>query len=119
MPCLEILANDGMKPSRLARHLKTKHPEHEDKPLQFFQQCFKSCDAQSSTLQNITKLNDKCLAASVEVSYSRAKDKKPRAIGETLVLPPAVKMAEITHGKQYGDKLKCIPFCQEMPLEDT
>lgn len=33
---LEIPANDSMKPSQLARHFKTKHAEHEDKPLQFF-----------------------------------------------------------------------------------
>uniref|UniRef100_K7GJS8 DUF4371 domain-containing protein n=1 Tax=Pelodiscus sinensis TaxID=13735 RepID=K7GJS8_PELSI len=104
--CLEILANDSTKPSRLARHLKTKHPEHEDKSLQFF----RSCDTQSSTLQNFSKLNDKCLDASFEVSYLIAKDKKPHTIGETLVLPAAVKMVEIIHGKQYGDKLKCFPL---------
>ena len=38
--CLEILANDSMKPSWLARHLKTKHPEHEDKYLQILQHWF-------------------------------------------------------------------------------
>ena len=36
MVCLEILANT-VKPSQLARHGKTKHLEHEEKPLQFFQ----------------------------------------------------------------------------------
>ncbi|CAM4646942.1 unnamed protein product [Lepidochelys kempii] len=120
--CLEILSNDSMKPSRLARHLKTKHPEHEDKPLQFFQRCLKSCDTQSSTLQNFTKLNDKCLEASFEVSYLIAKDKKPHTIGETLVLPAVVKMDEIIHGKQYGDKLKCIPLSANTVgrhIEDT
>uniref|UniRef100_K7FR34 DUF4371 domain-containing protein n=1 Tax=Pelodiscus sinensis TaxID=13735 RepID=K7FR34_PELSI len=75
-----------------------------------FQRCLKSCDTQSSTLQNFTKLNDKCLEASFEVSYLIAKDKKPHTIGETLVLPAAVKMVEIIHGKQYGHKLKCIPL---------
>lgn len=44
----------GLKPSQLARHLKSKNPEHEDKSLQFFQRGFKSCDTQSSTLQNFT-----------------------------------------------------------------
>lgn len=33
---LEIPATDNTKPSRSARHLKTKHLDHEDKPLQFF-----------------------------------------------------------------------------------
>ncbi|CAM5136722.1 unnamed protein product [Natator depressus] len=61
-------------------------------------------------LQNFTKLNDKCLEASFEVSYLIAKDKKPHTIGETLLLLAVVKMDEIIHGKQYGDKLKCIPL---------
>lgn len=33
---LEILATERMKPSQLARHWKSKHPEYKDKPLQFF-----------------------------------------------------------------------------------
>lgn len=48
--CFEKLTNDGMKPSELVRHLKSRHPEHEDKSLQFFQRCFKPCDIQSTTL---------------------------------------------------------------------
>lgn len=27
--CLEIILNDGMKPSQLGRYLKTKDPQHE------------------------------------------------------------------------------------------
>jgi len=76
-----------MKPSELASHLKTKHPEHEDKPLQFFQRCFKLSDIQSSTSQKVTKLNDKCLEDSFEVACFIAKEKKPHTTGETLVLP--------------------------------
>lgn len=30
--------------------------------------------------------------------------------GERVDLPAAVKMSEITHGKQYDEKLKCIPL---------
>lgn len=108
--CHEMLSNGSMKPSLLVRHLKTKHPEHEHKPLQFFERCLKTCNTQSSNFKKIIKLNDKCLEASLEVSYLIAKDKKPHTIGETLVLPAAVKMVEIIHGKEYADKLKCIPL---------
>lgn len=37
------------------------------------------------------------------------KDKKPYAPGP-LFIPAVVKMIEITHGKQYGDKVKSIPL---------
>jgi len=108
--CLEILANDSMKPSRLSRHLITKHPEHEKKPVEFFTRCLKSCDVQSNTLRKFTKLNDKCLEASLEVSYLIAKNKKPHTIGETLILPAALKMVEMIHGTEYAEKLKSIPL---------
>jgi len=31
-------------------------------------------------------------------------------LGKQLSLPPPVKIAEIIHTKQYGNKLKCTPF---------
>lgn len=34
--CLKMLAADSMKPNKLRRHLKTLHPNHADKPLEFF-----------------------------------------------------------------------------------
>lgn len=108
--CHEILANDSMKPARLERHLKSKHPEQSEKPIEYFQRKLKSCNRQSTTLQNFTKLNDKYLQASFEVSYLIAKDKKPHTIGESLLLPAAVRMVDIIHGKEYTEKLKAIPL---------
>lgn len=45
-PYLEKLANDSRWPSRLARHLKTKHPEYEYKSLQFLQHWFQVMNTQ-------------------------------------------------------------------------
>lgn len=57
-----------MKPSPLARHLETKHLEHEDKHLQFFSAMLKSCYTQAKTSQDFTKLSDRSLEASFETS---------------------------------------------------
>ena len=35
--CNSKLSNEAMKPSKLLRHIKTKHPELKDKPLEFFE----------------------------------------------------------------------------------
>lgn len=74
----------------------------------FFQQCFKSCDKQSSTSQNFTKLNDESSASSLVVCCLIAKNKL-HTIEETLVLSAMAKMGKIVCAKQYGSKLKCIP----------
>lgn len=63
-----------------------------------------------STVQNFTKLNDKSLEASFEVSFLVVKDKKPAYHWETFILPATVKIAEIIYKNQYGDKLKCTPL---------
>jgi len=34
--CLEILASESMKPSKLKRHLETKHPHYSNKDEHFF-----------------------------------------------------------------------------------
>lgn len=35
--CNEVLAHESMKPSKLMRHLQTKHPACKDEPVEFFQ----------------------------------------------------------------------------------
>ena len=35
--CNSKLSNEAMKPSKLLRHIKTKHPELKDKPLELFE----------------------------------------------------------------------------------
>ena len=36
--CKSKLSNEAMKPSKLLRHMKTKHPEIKDKPLEFLKE---------------------------------------------------------------------------------
>ena len=35
--CNETLSAESLKPSKLKRHLKTKHTESSDKPIQYFE----------------------------------------------------------------------------------
>lgn len=60
-------------------------------------------------IQYFAELHRKGLETSFEACYITMKDKKPYATGP-LFRPAAVKITQITHGKQYGDKVKCIPL---------
>lgn len=61
------------------------------------------------SIQYFAELHSKGLETSFEACYTTMKDKKPYATGP-LFLPAVAKITQITHGKQYGDKVKCIPL---------
>lgn len=61
------------------------------------------------SIQYFAELHNKGLEAPFEACYITMKDKKPYTTGP-LFIPAVVKIFEITHGKQYGDKVKCIPL---------
>ena len=54
-----------------------------------------------------------CLEASYEVACRIAKEKKPHAIGETLVKPCALEMTELVCGKEHRKKLEAIPLSND------
>ena len=55
----------------------------------------------------------KALAALLEASYLIAKTKKPHSIGESLVLPAAIKIVSIMHGESYVNEFKMIPLSRD------
>jgi len=107
--CKEVLAAESMKPSKLQRHLNTKHATLSKKPIEYFERLLQTSNKEKNTLEKYVTLNDKYLLASYEVSYLIAKTKKPFTIGEQLLLPAAIRMSEIVHGKQYAAEISKIP----------
>ncbi|GFR05750.1 protein FAM200B [Trichonephila clavata] len=102
--CNELLTPESMKPSKLKRHLESKHVSYVNKPKEYFESLYKSLNKEEKKfLDKFMTVNEKYLLASYEVSYCIAKNKKPFTIGEDLVLPTAIKMVEILHGSKYGE----------------
>lgn len=108
--CLEILASESMKPSKLKRHLETKHPQYINKDKQFFKRHENALKVQKKVINKFSTVSQKALVASFEVSYLIAKTKKPHSIGESLVLPAAIKIVTAMHGEAYANDLKSIPL---------
>lgn len=100
-----------MRPSRLERHLSTKHSASQDKPKEYFvakSETLKriKCDSTGSFAQS----SEKVLEASYELSLLIAKAKKSYIVGETLVKPCLLKAADIVLGPEGRQKLSQIPL---------
>ncbi|XP_068218989.1 protein FAM200C-like [Palaemon carinicauda] len=112
--CYKTLSNDGMRPSRLERHLQTAHPGLVDKPKAFF-------ETKKHTLKQV-KMDDsgvfrqqssKVVEASYEISMLIAKSKKSHNIGETLIKPSILCAAQLILGKDSANKLSQISLSND------
>jgi len=108
--CSVCLSKDSMKPSNLKRHLKTNHPSFSDKPREFFERKQDELSKQKAVVKKAATVMPNILRASYLVSLRIARAKKPHTIGETLILPCAVDMAETVLGAEAAKKLKTIPL---------
>uniref|UniRef100_A0A674N592 Uncharacterized protein n=1 Tax=Takifugu rubripes TaxID=31033 RepID=A0A674N592_TAKRU len=95
--CSEVLAHESMKPSKLKRHLETKHHSLKDKPVEYFRR----------RLQDL-RTSQKCLTCS-----NRHCLKKPHTIAEDLILPAAMDMVREVLDQSAADKLKTIPLSND------
>ncbi|CAK1591742.1 unnamed protein product [Parnassius mnemosyne] len=109
--CYEVLSNDAMRPSRLERHLSTKHSSLKDKPKEFF--ASKSASLKRIKLDStgsFAKSSEKVLQASYELSLIIGKAKKSHTIGESLIKPCLLKTADIILGPEIKQKFSQIPL---------
>ena len=110
MLCNEVLANESLKPTKLKRHLDTKHDSYSNKPVTFFQRILRTSEQKRRSFESEFLTQEKYTRASFEASWLIAKTKKPFNIGEDLVLPAAVKMTEIVRGKKEAEDMRKIPL---------
>ena len=75
--CKSKLSNEAMKPSKLLRHMKTKHPQIKDKPLEFFERRKRDHEGEKRLLKTVLSTNSNALRASYLVSRCIAKTNKP------------------------------------------
>uniref|UniRef100_A0A8C6S835 HAT C-terminal dimerisation domain-containing protein n=1 Tax=Neogobius melanostomus TaxID=47308 RepID=A0A8C6S835_9GOBI len=106
--CTEVLAHESLKPVKMLRHMKTKHPSLAAKPLDFFSRKEKELQGQNKILINQTTIPTKAQRASYEVAYLIAQAKKPHTIGETLIKPAAIAMSRAMHGHKLARELESV-----------
>jgi len=108
--CKETLSNQSLKPSLLKRHQQTKHPETENKPIEFFQRKTEFFKKESNCMTHFTNTDSKYLKASYLASFRIVKDRKPHTVGETLILPAAKDMVQTVLGEKAAKELDKIPL---------
>lgn len=112
--CLKVLSNGCMKPSKLQEHLKQVHPTFADEPTEVFEAKrvrFHSTGKLSS--HGFVHQRQPIVEASFRVAYNIAKQKKPHSIGEDLIIPSALTMAELVCGKEQAQKLQEISLSND------
>ncbi|XP_074477029.1 SCAN domain-containing protein 3-like [Sebastes fasciatus] len=99
-----------MKPSKLLRHLETKHPALKDKPLEYFERKKREQEGQKQLLRATTSTNASALRASYLVANRIAKAKKPFTIGEELILPATKDICRELLGEAAVKKIAQVPL---------
>ena len=106
--CNKVLASESLKPGKLKRHLQTKHDSYRNRPVEFFHRLKWTWVKQRQSFESEFMDEGKYTRASFEASLLIAKSKKSYNIGEELILPAAIKMSAIVHGKKEANEMRKI-----------
>ena len=99
--CEQVFSNEGMKPSRMIDHLKSRHGDKADRDAQLFINLRDNRKTTGSMFRKVDKQNLDGLAASYNISLLFAKAGNPHTIGEKPILP-AIQEAIINNTYRWA-----------------
>ena len=112
--CNVVLSAESLKPSKLKRHLETKHSNHVSKDLEFFRRHEASLKRQRLDVTgSFQQENGALVQASYEVALEIAKNKKPHTIRESLIKPCLLKTVKILLGESSAAKIRQISLSND------
>ena len=95
--CATVLGNETMKPSRLIRHLNTKHSDLVNKPTELFMRKSDALKIENKIISQASPTDTSLLTAPYLISLQIAKCKKPYSIGEELIKPSLIAVCDERH----------------------
>lgn len=111
--CGETLGNNAMVPSKLIRHLTTKHPSVAQKDKAYFQRLKDQSKKQVNLMSSSFKTSDKAQKASYVIANMLVKAKKPHSLAETLILPVCKEVVKIMISQEAAKDIEKIPASAE------
>lgn len=117
MICNSKLSNSSLVPAKLKEHFLKLHGDGKYKNTnlaEFKMKRVRFDEKATLPVYGFIPIDKPILTASYEVAYLIAKHGKPHTIGETLVKPAALKMANIMLGKAAESKLSQIPLSNDI-----
>ena len=109
--CNKVLSNDSIRPAKLKLHLYNVHSHSKDKEKFYFERQSRALKKMRlDASEEIFTGERKIVEAIYVVAFKIAKQKKPHFIGEILIKPCVVKMADIMLGKNIERKQASISF---------
>lgn len=111
--CKEILSNECMKPSKLSRHLNSKHNSFSNKPVAFFERKKIELKKEVSSFKKSFLVESSIVKASYMVALRVAKSKKPYTIAEELIKPCMLDVAMELFDSGVAEKLKTVSLSND------
>ena len=109
--CMKVLTAESFKKNQLKKHLDKVHSHLSSKPREYFENLEKTVKRQRLESNKSATFDQRSAAiASFEVAWLVARNKKPHTIGEDLIKPAAVKMAEIMCGQKVAKQMNTVPL---------
>jgi len=108
--CATVLGNETMKPSRLIRHLNTKHSDLVNKPIEFFMRKKGAFKLGKKIFTQPSNTDTSLRTAFYLISLEIAICKNLYSIGEELIKPSFIAACNEVLGQSGASKMKDIPL---------
>jgi hypothetical protein len=112
--CGEKLSNECMVPSKLKRHLNTKHGHLSGKDKNYFSRLLSSEVKQKKYMEKRASIVEKAQVASFKVVEIIPMKMQPHTIAEDLILPTCKEIVESMLGEGAEKEISVVPLSNDI-----